>query len=154
MVKRDRELEVDVTLEGGKAVIQGKTTVPFQKFVQLILQRKVVSLFKDSGEEPIIVSSTLLTNLASAPQDNQENQSQLVLVTLAIGILAGIFIFAVGEMILASFSIELAQREYLIIAGTLLGLVVLVSAAIKVNRKKKSTKITDALESVASLLSK
>jgi len=154
MSKRNHDMEVDVTLEGGKAVIQGKTTVPFQKLVQLILQRKVVSLFKESGDEPVIVSSTLLTNLASAPQDNQENQSKLVMVTLGVGILTGIFLFAVGEMVLSSFGIELSQREYMLIAGGLIGLVALAAAAIKINRKKKSTKITDAMESVASLLSK
>ena len=49
------ELEVRFKPESGKAVIEGKTVVPFQAFVALILQRKVPNLLKTWGKVPIIV---------------------------------------------------------------------------------------------------
>ena len=88
------DLEVEVKTESSKAVITGKTSVPFRTFVGLVLQRKVLQLFKDWGEEPVILSSSLLTNLASAPQDSQENKAHLVTVTLGVGVLLGIFFLA------------------------------------------------------------
>jgi len=148
------DVEVDIKAEHRKAVIAGKTSVPFQKLVQLILQRKVMGLFKKWGDEPIIVSSELLTGLASAPQDNQENREHLVLVTLGVGVLAGVFVMAIVQVALTPWEIYLKEKELLLIAGTLLGLTVLTAALARVKRKNRSQKIADTMEKVAGLLSK
>ncbi|HCI03610.1 TPA: hypothetical protein DE059_01655, partial [Candidatus Peribacteria bacterium] len=64
------DLEVKVKEEKMKAIIEGRTAVPFKTFVGLVLQRKVFPLFKKWGDEPVIINSELLTTLASAAQDS------------------------------------------------------------------------------------
>jgi len=140
---------------GGKAVIEGRTTVPFRTFVQLVLQRKVLSLFKNRGEEALIVSSDLLTDLASAPQDSMENRDHLVLVTLGVGILAGVFVLATAQIALTALGTGLGIREMLVVAGTILGLGLLAAVLARAQRRKKGTqKLTESMERMASLLSK
>ena len=56
----------------------------------LILQRKVLQITKTWGKEPIVVSSELLTTLASAPQDTVENKTHLVYVTMGVGAILGV----------------------------------------------------------------
>lgn len=138
----------------GTAIVEGKTAVAFKAFVQLVLQRKVFNLFKDWGDKPIIVSAELLTSLASAPQDNQENREQLVIVTLSVGILLGVFAMAVFQIALTPWGISLAQRELLLIAGTLFGLAILAFIMSRIRRRGKSQKVTEAMEKIAGLLSK
>jgi H+/Cl- antiporter ClcA len=150
----DRNLEVDLTIEGSRAVIDGKTSVPFKTFVSLILQRKVLNLLRNSGENPIILDSELLTNLASAPQDSQENRTQLVLVTLGTGILTGIFGFSVAQAILLWSNIQLTMEHYLLLAGTLVGLTFLVAILDRMRKRPRGSNITEAMEQLASLLSK
>src|SRR3990167_9608247 len=111
------ETEVQFKPELGKAVIEGKTTVPFQSLVTLILQRKVLTLFKQWGKEPVIIGSELLTGLASAPQDSQENRSHLVHVSLGVGVLLGVALFSLVLVALQLAQITLGQRELLMIAG-------------------------------------
>ena len=78
-----KELEVQFRPDTGKAVVEGKTVVPFQALVTLILQRKVQLLFKQWGKEPVIVASELLTSLASVgPKRQLMRQLQRYTVTI------------------------------------------------------------------------
>lgn len=152
--KRHRDLEVDLTIEGSKAIIEGKTSVPFKTFVNLILKRKVINLIKDSGDEPVIVSSKMLTDLASAPDDSTENRTQLIMVTLAVGILGGVFIFALAMIGLLSLRITLERFDFIIVAVVLLGLAGLAAAMGKTKKKNRGQKIADTMEHIASIVSK
>ncbi len=154
MAIKTPDLEVKVKEEKARAIIEGRTSVPFKTFVGLVLQRKVFPLFKKWGDEPVIINSELLTNLASAAQDSQENRSQLVLVTLGVGALTGVFFFAIGQVILLAAGVTLATRELLIVAGGLVGLTILVSILDRLRRKGKGEKIVEKMEKVASLVSK
>jgi len=153
-MNQQTDLEVELKTESSKAVITGKTAVPFRTFVGLVLQRKVLQLFKNWGEEPVILSSELLTNLASAPQDSQENRTHLVIVTLGVGILAGIFAFAVGQAALFLWHIRLELPHLLLIAGSLLGLALLGTVLARVQKLNRGQKIADSMEKVAQFLSK
>ncbi|MDD5469583.1 MAG: hypothetical protein PHO92_02165 [Candidatus Peribacteraceae bacterium] len=149
------DIEVEIKAGDNKAVIAGKTSVSFKTFVMLVLQRKVTTLFKEWGNDAVIVSSELLTGLASAPQDSQENKSQLVLTTMGTGVLAGVFILAALQLLLlVALEITLSTRELLIVAGGLLGLAVLAAALMKMKRKNKSEKLLETMEKLSSLLSK
>ena len=147
-------MDAKLKTDQGRAIVEGKTAVSFKTFVGLAQQRKVSSLFKSWGKDPVIVDSELLTDLASAPQENQENKEQLVVVTLGTGILTGVFIMAVVQIALAPWNVYLKERELLIIASVIFGLAVLVLALSKVRRKGKSQKITEAMEKVANVIGK
>lgn len=148
------ELEVSFKPETGKAVIEGKTAVPFQAFVQLILQRKVQTLFKDRAKEPVIVGSELLTRLASAPQDSQENRGQLVLVSLGIGAVAGVAFLSAIQLVLLVAEYPFTWKEHAIILGCIAGLALLSALLMKIQRLPKSEKLTDTVENVARFLGK
>lgn len=147
-------MDAKLKTDHGKAIVEGKTAVPFKTFVGLVLQRKVLSLFKQWGKEPVIIDSELLTDLASAQQDSQENKEQLVTVTLGVGVLVGVFVLAVAQIALAPWDIYLKERELLIIAGGILGLGVLAFALGRVKKKGKSQKLTDTMEKITSIVSK
>ena len=153
-MNQQADLEVELRTESSKAVITGKTAVPFRTFVGLVLQRKVLQLFKQWGDEPVILSSELLTNLASAPQDSQENRTHLIIVTLGVGILGGIFALALGQAALIFWQITLGLRELLLIAGSLLTLAILVGVLAKLQKLNRGQKIADTMEKVAQFLSK
>ena len=148
------ELEVQFKPESGKAVIEGKTVVPFQAFVTLILQRKVLKLFKDWGKEPIIVNSELLTHLASAPQDSQENRGNLILVTLGMGFIGGVACFALLQLALIFLDITFGKREFAILGGGILALAALTAVLMKARRMPLGEKLTETIENVASFLGK
>lgn len=148
------DTEVDISTGNSKAVIEGKTTVSFQTLVGLILQRKVTDLFKQWGKDPVIVNSELLTGLASAPQDSSENRSRLILVTFGTGILAGVFVSAIAQILLLSSGMSLGKKELLLVAGVLVGLALLATALTKMQKKKKSDKLLESMEKLSSLLSK
>ena len=105
------DVEVSLRSDGTKAVIEGKTVVPFKTFVMLVIQRKVTALFKDWGTAPVVIDAELLTSLAGAPQDNQENKVNLVLVTLGIGVIMGVLAFAVLQFALLTINISMGQQE-------------------------------------------
>lgn len=151
---RKRDLEVELKHEGSKAIIEGKTSVPFKTFVNLIEQRKVAPLVKTQGDEPIIIRSELLTDLASAPDNNAENRAQLIMVTLGVGLLTGVFCFAIAQICLMSFGIQLAWKDYFLIAGVLLGIALLTSIMAKMKRKNRTQRIADAMEYITSMLSR
>ncbi len=146
------ELEVHMKPESGKAVIEGKTVVPFQSFVTLVLQRKVLSMFKVWGKHPVIIDSELLTSMASAPQDSQDNRSNVVLVSLVVGIVTGVAAFAIVQMLLLFGNIQLQMRELGLITISIVGVVALLIIVIKLQKKPKSEKLIEAVESLSSFL--
>ncbi len=148
------ELEVSFKPESGKAVIEGRTAVPFQSFVTLILQRKVQTLFKDHGKNPVVVSSDLLTRLASAPQDSQENRGHLVLVSLGLGAILGVAGFSAVQLVLLLSNFPLTWKEHAIIVGCIGGVALLGALLMYVQRMPKSDKLTDSVENIARFLGK
>ncbi|UPA22574.1 hypothetical protein K8942_06030 [Candidatus Peribacteria bacterium] len=151
MSTQDNELEVQFKPETGKAVIEGKTVVPFQAFITLVLQKKVLQLAKTWGKHPVILDSELLTSLASAPGDSQENRSNMVMVSLITGVLLGITGLAILQIALLLVKIPLGYKELGIIAGSIVAVFLLLMMAMKM-RKPKSEKLVEAMEHVASFL--
>jgi hypothetical protein len=151
---QNSELEVHFKPDSGKAVIEGKTVVPFQSFVALILQRKVTNLFKTWSKAPVIIDSELLTSLASAPQDSQENRANLVLVTLVAGILAGVTGFALVQMGLLAVQFPLGYKELGTIVGSVFFLLILVVSMMKGQKKPKGEKLMEMMEKAAGLVGK
>lgn len=149
-----KDLEVQFRPETGKAVIEGKTTVPFQAFVMLVLQRKVFKLFKEWGKTPIVVDSEMLTSLASAPQDSIENKSNLVTVSLGVGILAGIVLLAAIQVALSTLEIALTMQHLLILIGVIVGLGVISYFLMQTQKGKKSEKLLETMENLSSFLGK
>ena len=148
------ELEVSFKPETGKAVIEGKTAVPFQAFVQLVLQRKVQTLFKDHGKQPVIVGSEMLTRLASAPQDSQENRGHLVLVSIGLGAVGGVAVFSAVQLVLLLAEFPLTWKEHAIIVGCIAGVAILGAILMRIQQMPKSDKFTESVESVARFLGK
>ncbi len=149
------ELEVEINNTGGKAVIEGKTSVPFKTFVSLILQRKVQMLFKRSDNDPVIVSSELLTALASAPQDKQEDRTKLVVVTFGVGILAGVFLTVAVFLGLVLFKIQPEVKDLGIVLGVIAGIVVLGILLQKPQKKSAfGEKLHESMEKVTDLISR
>jgi hypothetical protein len=147
-------MDAKLKTDQGRAIVEGKTAVPFKTFVGLVLQRKVLNLFKQWGSEPVIIDSELLTDLASAPQDNQENREQLVTVTLGVGVMLGVFVMSVAQIALTPWNIFLSQQHLLMVAGTLFGIGVLVWMLSKGKKKGNSQKMTDTMEKITNIVSK
>ena len=148
------DLEIELRTEQNRAIITGKTSVPFRTFVGLVLQRKVFQLFKQWDKEPVILSSELLTHLASAPQDSQENRAHLIIVTLGVGTLFGIFVFALGQVVLSVLGYELGSSDLMLIAGGLVCLAVLTVVLARLQKLARAQRIADVMERTASFLSK
>jgi len=149
------DLEVEVKREHTKAVIEGKTAVPFKTFVTLILQRKVLGLFHKWSSEPIILSTDLLTDIASSAQDETENKTQLILVTLGTGVLCGVFSYAIIQILLSASGVLLGLKEHLFVAGSLLGIALLVTLLSRTQQKSKSSqKVVETMDRISVLLSK
>ena len=147
-------MDAKLKTDQGRAIVEGKTAVPFKTFVGLVLQRKVLNLFKQWGNEPVIIDSELLTDLASAPQDNQENREQLVTVTLGVGVMFGVFVMSVAQIALTPWNYYLNQQHLLMVAGTLFGIGVLVWMLSKSKKKGNSQKMADTMEKIANMVSK
>lgn len=150
------ELEVDIaTSTPNRVVIEGKTSVPFKAFVSLVLQKRVQMLFKTNQNDPVIVSSTLLTALASAPSDKQEDRSKLVLVTFGVGIIAGVFIAVAVFLGLLLVKIQAEVKDLSIVLGVIIGVVV-IGAFIQKSQKKSAftEKLFDAMEKTTDLISR
>lgn len=148
------DLEVEISEGDKKAFIEGKTGVPFKTFVALVLQRKVTKLFEEWGKSPVIMDSDLLTQLASAPQDNAENRAHLVLTSIGMGVLGGIFGMAVLGALLAVLKQPIGFTGYASIAGSLLVIAALIKVAMQIKKKNRAEKILDIMENVAWTLKK
>ena len=149
------EVEVEISNTGNKAVIEGKTSVPFKTFVSLILQRRVQMLFKTNQDDPVIVNSTLLTALASAPGDKQEDKGKLVLVTFGVGILAGVFLAVAVFLALMLLRIQIEMKDLGIVLAVI-ALVAVLGVLLQKNQKKSAftEKLFDAMEKTTDLISR
>jgi hypothetical protein len=137
-----------------KVVIEGKTGIPFGVFVKLILKRKVQVLFRKWQEEPVILSSELLTSIASAPEDTPEDRSKVTLTALVLGCCLGMFLTATVLVLLASIGIVVGMRELLTGLGVLLFLAIAVYAAMKIQVHRIRQDVVDTVERVADVFSK
>ncbi len=149
------DIEVDIDNSGGRAVIEDKTSVPFKTFVSLILQRKVQTIFKKCQDEPVIVGSELLTALASAPDDRQEDKGKLVLVTMGVGVVVGVFLTIAVFALLMLLDIHPELKDL----GIALGILIFVGIVLFVllGSQKKSgfkEKLYDSMEKVTDLISR
>lgn len=149
-----KNVEVNIVQENGKAVIQGKTSVPFKMFVSLILQRKVQMLFKDNQNDPVIVGSDLLTKLASTPEDKMEDRGKLVAVTFGIGILAGVFVSAAVLLILQLFSVQLGTMELSLILAVLGGTALVGGLIGRMQGPSTKQKLYERMEGISNTLSR
>ncbi len=149
------DVEVDIDNTGGRAVIEDKTSVPFRTFVSLILQRKVQTIFKKCQDEPVIVSSDLLTALASAPDDRQEDRAKLVLVTMGVGVVVGVFLTVAVFVALMLFDVYPQMKDLLITLGAL-AFVAIVVVILQGSQKKKGfkEKLYESMEKVTDLVTK
>lgn len=149
------EVEVEITTSGNKAIIEGKTSVPFKTFVSLVLQRRVQILFKTNQDDPVIVNSKLLTALASAPSDKQEDRGKLVLVTFGVGIIAGVFLAAITMLVLTVLRIQPEMKDYAIVLGVIVGVAIL-GVLLQKNQKKSTftEKLFETMEKTTDLLSR
>lgn len=150
------DIEVDInTGQLNKAVIEGKTAVPFKTFVTLVLQRKVQGLFKTNQNDPIIVGSELLTALASAPSDSHENRGKLVLVTMCIGILAGVLVSAAALLLLSLFKIQPDRGDLGIVVAVILLVGALFVMIVKSQKKTGfAEKLQETMEKATDLLAR
>jgi len=142
------------TPQGGKAIIEGKTAIPFASFVKLVLKRKVQTLFKDFQEEPIILSSSLLTHLASAPDDSHEDKSKVILTAVVIGFCFGMFLTAFALVVFRMMGIEIGASELLTGLGVLLALAIAVFASMKISGHKMKQQLIEKVEEVAGLFAR
>lgn len=148
-----RDVEVQLRTENGKTIIDGRTPVPFQSLVGLILQRKVSTMFKKWGNDPVVVTSELLTQLASAPQDSRENRTKLITVTLGVGMVAGVFGFGVVLLVLDAARIQLTQQNLLWLCGGILAVGGVGAAMAKLQRNKKGERLVETMEKITGMFS-
>lgn len=146
------DLEVPLKSDPVRAIVEGKTAVSFQSLVGLVLQRKVLGLFKQWGKEPVILPSELLTAIAATPQDNADNRQKLVLVTLGAGIVLGVFLTCLISLVLVSLRVPLGVREFGIVSGSIALVAVVVWLLMKVQGKSSAEQVTEAMEKVAGFL--
>jgi len=150
--------DIEVGINSGrpdKAVIEGKTAVPFKTFVTLVMQRKVQGLFKTNQNDPVIVGSELLTSLASAPSDSRENRGKLVLVTMCAGVLVGVFVSATVLLLLSLFQIQPDRVDLMIVLGVIALVVVLLLMIQKSQKKAGFTeKLQETMEKATDLLAR
>ncbi len=148
------DTEVEINQENGKAVIQGKTSVPFKTFVSLILQRKVQTLFKKWQDEPVIVGTELLTGLASAPDDSTEDRGKLVIVTLGVGVILGVFLTTGVLFVLTILKIVPSMAEYGLVLFILVCLSFLLSVMQRSQKSSTKQKLYEKMERVTDVLSR
>lgn len=141
------------TTQGDKAIIEGKTSIPFGSFVKLILKRKVQTL-RDFQDEPIILSSNLLTHLASAPEDSHEDTSKVILTALLIGFCFGMFLTAFTLIFSSLFGIEIGVSELLTGLLVLLAVALAVYASLKISSHKMKQQLIEKVEEIAGLFAK
>lgn len=149
--------DVTVTLkppQGDRAVIEGKTSISFGAFVRLILQKKVQGILKDWQGEPVIISSDLLTKIASAPGDTAEDKSKVILTALVIGICGGFFIAASGIVILGMMGITIGQKELLVALTVLLVVAAAVFGALQIHTRKIRDQFIEKIERVSDIFSR
>lgn len=148
------ETEVSIEQLNGKAVISGKTSLPFKTFVGLILQRKVQTLFKKWQDEPVIVTTELLTGLASAPDDSQEDRGKLVVVTLAAGVVLGVFLTTLTLLVLTFLQVVPGLADYGLVIFIIACLALLLSIMQRSQKSSAKQKIYEKMEKMTDVLSR
>ncbi len=148
-----KELELTIKPDLNKAIIEGRTAVTFESLVTLILQRRVDTLFKKLGKDPVIVSSELLTSIASAKQESRLNETKLITVTFGIGTVFGVLLSSIILFVLMQTQIVVGQRELLIVIGSIVGVAIVGWTIVKMQSAKQGGKLVDTMEKITSALS-
>jgi hypothetical protein len=102
----------------------------------------------------VVIDAELLTSLAGAAQDSQENRVHIVVVTLGIGMIGGVFALAVMELLLLQVNIGLGTKELAILAGGLIAVAAVGWMMSKVQLRGGGQRVFDSMEKAAALLSK
>lgn len=69
-----------------------KVKVKFEKFVQLVATHDFEEVMKKHAESDIILNSNLLTDLASAHQEEEQKRDPKLPIFLVIGVIIGVVI--------------------------------------------------------------
>jgi hypothetical protein len=146
------DLEVPLKSDPVRAIVEGKTAVSFQSFIGLVLQKKVLQLCKQWGSEPVIIRSELLTAIASAPQDNEDNRRHLLMVTLGSGIVLGLFFSTAVLLVLTLLSITLGVRELGIFLAGMAGVALLGWLLMNVQMRSIGEDVEETMEELSKFL--
>jgi hypothetical protein len=148
------DVKVSMKEKGEHAVIEGKTAVPFGTFVTLLRKRKVQSLMSKWQKEPVILSSELLTHIASAGNDTDEDRSKVILTALVIGLCFGLFVMAIGLFVLGILGITIGQRELMTGLLVLLVLAGAVYASMQIHTGKMKQDLVETVDKVSEMFGK
>lgn len=69
-----------------------KVKVKFEKFVQLVATHDFEEVMKQHADDDIILNSNLLTDLASAHQEEEEKRDPKLPIFLVVGVIIGVVI--------------------------------------------------------------
>ena len=152
--KRDVQLPLREPDEEESAIVEGKTSIPFSTFVQLVLKKKVMSLFKEWGDDPIIFSSVLLTKIANCPQDTTEDKNKIILTAMTLGLCLGVAFTMLGILVLWTLGVDIGQKELLVATAALLVVGSAVFASMRIHTSKHIQKLTEHVENVSEMFSK
>jgi len=154
-MKKTGDVKVNIKAPAGEqAIIEGKTAVPFGAFIRLTLQRKVQGLMKEWQSEPVIISSDLLTKIASAPSESLEDRSKVLLTACVIGFCGGFFVAAFAIVVLGMMGVEIGQKELLVALTVLLVVALVVYSALQVHTRKIKEQFIEKIERIADIFSR
>lgn len=154
-LKKSSDVKVNLRPQQSElAVIEGKTTVPFNAFVKLILQKKIQGLVKDAQDEPVILSSDLLTKIASAPGESLEDRSKVLLTACVIGFCGGFFVAAFAIVFLGMMGVEIGQKELIVALTVLLVVALAVYGALQIHTRKIKELFIEKIERIAEMFSR
>ncbi len=154
-MKKTGDVKLNIkTPSGEQAIIEGKTAVPFATFMKLMLQKKLQPLVKDWQSEPVIISSDLLTKIASAPAESLEDRSKVLLTACVIGFCGGFFVAAFAIVVLGMMGVEIGQKELLVALTVLLVIALVVYSALQVHTRKIKEQFIEKIERIADMFSR
>jgi len=153
-MKKGGDVKVTMKDRGDHAVIEGKTAVPFGSFMKLVQSRKVQPLMKKWQNEPIMLSSDLLTHIASAGGESREDRSKVILTAMVIGLAFGIFITGVVMFFMGILGITVGQRELITVLGVLLVLGLAVYSAMRVQSGNAKQDLIEKVEKISDVFSR
>jgi hypothetical protein len=153
-MRKGGDVKVSMKEREEHAVIEGKTAVPFGSFMKLVQSRKVQPLMKRWQNEPVVISSDLLTHIASAGSESQEDRSKIILTAIVLGLAFGIFLATMGLFLLNLFGMSLGQRELITGLGILLILGVAVYSAMRVQGSGFRQDLIEKIEKIANVFGK
>lgn len=76
----------------GKHEPSEKVKVKFTKFVQLVATHDFEEVMQKHGDDDIVLNSNLLTDLASAHQEEEEKRDPKLPIFLIVGVIIGVVI--------------------------------------------------------------